>query len=72
MNGTSEPHAPRRGSLDVPALIKGGGMFRYRTQRDRLLTGRLRDAWVWSGGFLSGVIATGALAVFVISLKVLA
>lgn len=71
MNGTSEIHAPRRGSLDVLALISGGGMFRYRTQRDRLITGRLRDAWCWAGGFLCGVIATGALAVAVVSFKVM-
>lgn len=62
---------PGRGSLNVLALVKGGGMFRYRIQRDRLIQGRLRDAWVWSGGFLCGVLATGALAVAVVSFKVL-
>ena len=71
MNGTHEPHAPARGSIDVLALFKGGGMSRYRTNRDRIITGRLRDAWCWAGGFLCGVIATGALAVAVVSFKVM-
>lgn len=46
-------------------------LFAHRTQRDRLISGRLRDAWCWAGGFLAGTIATVAVAVVVIGFKVM-
>lgn len=62
---------PSRGTLNTLALFHGRSMTRYRLQRDRIIAGRLRDAWCWATGFLSGVIAVGALAVAVVSFKVM-
>lgn len=70
MTGVDEPHAPRRGSLDLTRLIQRGSMYRFNTRADRVLEGRARDLRMVAGGFLCGVLATIAVAVLAVSWRV--